>query len=165
MLRAVGGAWFPRTSRLAYKSMLGCLASRPTSMDIPEKKPTENSSFVRRWVYVSAGLVCVSLGGVGVFLPLMPTVVFLMLACFFFARSVPHLEHTLVRNRFFAPFLPLLDGKRSMTNSAKLTAIGVLWVCAGISCYLLIVNPLIPVWPIGVVIAINLIATYIIARL
>ena len=43
------------------------------------------------------------LGTAGVFLPLLPTVPFVLLAAFCFARSSPRLEHWLLRHRHFGP--------------------------------------------------------------
>ena len=47
---------------------------------------------VRRVAYVSVGLVCVGLGGVGLLVPGLPTTVFFILAATCFSRSHPRLE-------------------------------------------------------------------------
>ncbi|MEQ1540008.1 MAG: YbaN family protein, partial [Sphingorhabdus sp.] len=47
---------------------------------------------MKRPLYLTGGIVSTVLGVVGIFLPIMPTVPFLILAAFCFARSDPALE-------------------------------------------------------------------------
>ncbi|MDX2148782.1 MAG: YbaN family protein [Planctomycetota bacterium] len=58
-----------------------------------------------RWLLATLGVVCVVIAAAGAFIPLMPTTIFLIMACWCFARSCPWLEDRLVRNRFFRPFI------------------------------------------------------------
>src|SRR5690349_10596362 len=85
------------------------------SADPTESPPSTDSAHAvsrrspRRVVYASAGVVFVGIGAVGVFVPGLPTVIWLMGASYLFARSSPHLEAKLIRNRFFGPYLIYLD--------------------------------------------------------
>ena len=58
---------------------------------------------MRRLVYLSLGFASVALGALGVVLPLLPTVPFMLLAAFFFARSSPRLEAWIVDHPRFGP--------------------------------------------------------------
>lgn len=58
---------------------------------------------MRRFLYLGLGFVSVALGAVGVVLPLLPTVPFMLLAAFFFARSSPRLEAWIVDHPRFGP--------------------------------------------------------------
>ena len=60
-----------------------------------------------RIVWAFCGVLCVSFGALGVFLPLLPTVPFMLLAAFCFARSSPQLHHWLLNHPVFGP--PIVD--------------------------------------------------------
>jgi len=83
------------------------------------------------------GVVSVALGAIGAVLPVMPTTVFLIAACWCFARSNPVLEQRLVRNRFFGPFLGFLDSGSGMPMRAKVVSLLMMWSAIGVSGVLL----------------------------
>lgn len=58
-----------------------------------------------RFVCAGLGLLCVALGVVGAFLPLLPTVPFLILAAFLFAQSSPRLHNWILSHRTFGPLI------------------------------------------------------------
>lgn len=60
---------------------------------------------MKRQLYFLAGWISVGLGIVGAFLPLLPTVPFMILAAFCFARSSPRLEARLLNHPQFGPHI------------------------------------------------------------
>lgn len=58
---------------------------------------------MRRPLYVTAGVVSLGLGLAGVFLPLLPTTPFVLLAAFCFARGNPAWEARLLADPRFGP--------------------------------------------------------------
>lgn len=56
-----------------------------------------------RLLWLSAGLLSVGIGFVGVFVPLLPTVPLMLLAAFCFARSSPRLHDWLVTHPVYGP--------------------------------------------------------------
>jgi hypothetical protein len=62
-------------------------------------------------VWNAAGLVFVGIGIVGAFVPLLPTVVFLLLAAFCFARGSERLHDWLMNHRQFGP--PIRDWREN----------------------------------------------------
>jgi len=56
-------------------------------------------------IYLCLGLSCVLLAVVGIALPLLPTVPFLLLAAFFFARSSERLHSWLLSHAKFGPMI------------------------------------------------------------
>ncbi len=75
-----------------------------------------------RPVYFVLGLVCVALGIVGAFLPLMPSTIFLILAAWCFARSSRRLEAWLLQHRRFGPILRAWRDERAIPRRAKILA-------------------------------------------
>ena len=58
-----------------------------------------------RTLYLIGGFAALALGAVGVVLPLLPTVPFMILAAFCFARSSPRFEAMLIDNPTFGPHI------------------------------------------------------------
>ncbi|UWR07181.1 MULTISPECIES: YbaN family protein [Ruegeria] len=57
------------------------------------------------YLWATFGLLCVALAMIGVALPLLPTVPFLLLAAFCFARSSSRLHNWLMSHRTFGPLI------------------------------------------------------------
>jgi uncharacterized membrane protein YbaN (DUF454 family) len=74
-----------------------------------------------RLVWISFGWLCVALGVIGAALPLLPTVPFLLLAAFSFARSSPRLHAWLVAHPRFGP--PIRDWQATGAISRRVKRI------------------------------------------
>lgn len=87
----------------------------------------------KRWIYVAFGVLLVGIGALGVILPGLPATIFLLGATWCFGRSCPWLEERLLRNRFFAPYMRIVDGTEPMTNRARVATIGIIWLAVSSS--------------------------------
>ncbi len=87
----------------------------------------------RRWAFAGLGVASVGLGWLGVFVPGLPTTIFLIIASYCFARSCPWLEDRLLRIPLFAPYMKVLDEGRGMSRQAAASALISMWSCVGIS--------------------------------
>ena len=75
-----------------------------------------------RTLWTIAGFVCFGLGAIGAFLPLLPTVPFMLLAAYCFARGSERFHEWLITHPRFGP--PILDWQErgSISRRAKVMA-------------------------------------------
>lgn len=90
-----------------------------------------------RPLYLAGGIVAVGLGAIGAFLPLLPTVPFLLLAAFCFARSNPAWEAKLLNHPQWGPQLRDWRENRAIRRPAKIAAIGAMSVGVGFTWFTL----------------------------
>ncbi len=76
-----------------------------------------------RHLYLVGGLLCVGLGLIGVAIPIMPTVPFLLLAAFCFARSNPAWEQRLLNHPRYGAGLRDWRERKAIGRRAKVGAL------------------------------------------
>ena len=107
------------------------------------------------------GFMFVGLGLAGVFLPLLPTTPFLLLAAGCFARSSPAFHDWLLTHRLLGPYIRDWERDRSIPLTAKVTA--VVMMAASLSWMAFASNaPAIAVWMAGALL--SCVAAWIITR-
>lgn len=74
---------------------------------------------MKKYLYLLLGLISLGLGAVGSFFPVLPTVPFLMLATFCFARSSEKLHSWFVGTKLYQDNLADFAEGRGMTRKAK----------------------------------------------
>jgi hypothetical protein len=92
-------------------------------------------STVHRALFAALGAISVALAFVGVFVPGLPTTVFVIAASYLFARSSPTLDSWLRRNRWFGPTLQRVAEGQGMPLKSKVIALGSMWVGLTITWY------------------------------
>ena len=88
-----------------------------------------------RYVYLTLGLFFVGLGFLGVFLPILPTTPFLLVASYFFARSSQKLFLWLRRSRLFGPLIKDWQRHKGIRLRYKIRAVVVLVSVVGITLF------------------------------
>ncbi|MEL6522002.1 MAG: YbaN family protein [Pseudomonadota bacterium] len=99
-----------------------------------------------RIVWATCGIIALCLGTLGIALPLLPTVPFLLLAAFCFARSSPQLHKWLIEHPVFGP--PIQDWSRNgsiglpakRAATASIAVVFLISVFLGLSIYLLAIQ-------------------------
>ena len=77
---------------------------------------------MRRAAYLAAGSVSLALGALGVVLPLLPTVPFLILAAFCFGRSDPRVERWLLDHPSFGASIRRWRESGAISRKGKIAA-------------------------------------------
>ena len=75
---------------------------------------------MKRTILISLGLLCVGLGFVGVFVPGIPTTIFLIIALWAFTKSSEKLRHWLLNHKRFGPILNNWQEHKVVPRRAKI---------------------------------------------
>ena len=84
---------------------------------------------------VAAGSLCVGLAVLGVFLPLLPTTPFLLLASACYVRSSERLHGWLMGNRMLGPYIRNFRERRGIPLRGRVTMVVLLWLPLAYSIY------------------------------
>ena len=95
---------------------------------------------MKRPLWMAGGLIALGLAWIGVALPLLPTVPFLLLALFCFARGNPAWERRLLDHPRYGASLRDWRERRAISRKAKIAAL-VAMVWAGVLAWVLIGFP------------------------
>jgi len=88
---------------------------------------------LRKYLWVIAGIVSIGLGLIGVFLPVLPTTPFLLLAAYCFGRGSPRFYRWLVERSRIGVYIRSYREGRGVPLKQKLLTIALLWVMIGFS--------------------------------
>jgi uncharacterized membrane protein YbaN (DUF454 family) len=88
---------------------------------------------IRKALLIFLGTVCVGLGVLGIFLPLMPTTVFLLLAAYCYSKSSDRFHTWLLGNRWLGKYITTYRSGQGITVRQKCTTILTLWASIGFS--------------------------------
>ncbi len=75
---------------------------------------------IKKTIYIVVGCLSLGLGAVGAVLPLLPTVPFLMLAAYCFARSSEKLHNWFIQTRLYKENLESYVAGQGMTRRVKI---------------------------------------------
>ena len=117
-----------------------------------------------RYLLISAGTIFLGFGIIGIFLPVLPTTPFLLLAAACYARSSKRFYDWLMNNKWFGTYIKNYREGRGVPLKFKVFTISLLWITILVSVFFVINNYLIDllliIIAIGVTIHILTIKTY-----
>ena len=76
---------------------------------------------IKKIIFIVVGCICLALGTVGVFLPILPTTPFYLITLYCFARSSKRLEDWFKGTKLYKKHLESFVEKRGMLMSTKLS--------------------------------------------
>jgi uncharacterized membrane protein YbaN (DUF454 family) len=82
---------------------------------------------VVRGLLMAAGTISLFLGAIGIFLPILPTTPFLLLAAACYMRSSERLHKWLLGNRWFGEYIKNYQAGRGIPMKSKILALTLLW--------------------------------------
>lgn len=92
---------------------------------------------IRKALLIFAGTVCVALGVLGMFLPLLPTTVFLLMAAYCYSRSSERFHTWLLNNRVCGSYISNYKSGKGISIRQKGSTIAVLWASISFSIWML----------------------------
>lgn len=99
-----------------------------------------NLKNIKRNLLIISGTLSVGLGILGMFLPLLPTTPFLLLAGYCYARSSKRFYNWLISNRWCGEYIKNYQEGKGITLRHKVLAIILLWLTVSYSIWL------VPAW-------------------
>ncbi|MDZ4058810.1 MAG: YbaN family protein, partial [Bacteroidales bacterium] len=82
---------------------------------------------MKRQLYIILASIFVGLGTIGIFLPLVPTTPFLLLATYFYMNSSQKRLRWLLRNRLLGPYIRSYLSKEGIPLQLKIRTLILLW--------------------------------------
>ena len=101
------------------------------------KEQTISISPFAKYFYLISGFLLVAIGVIGIFLPLLPTTIFLILASFCFLKSSPKANDWLKNHKILGSYIDNYQNKTGLTRNSKIINIVTLWTSISLSAFLL----------------------------
>jgi len=117
-----------------------------------------------RWVLIAAGTIFLGLGILGIFLPILPTTPFLLLAAACYARSSKRFYNWLINNKWFGSYIKNYQEGKGVPLKVKVYTISLLWITILFSAFFIVhilwLKVLLILIAVGVTIHVLTIKTY-----
>ena len=79
-------------------------------------------------VYIILGSLCLALGIIGIFLPLLPTTQFLLLSAALYFRSSPRLYDWLLSHKQLGPYIRNFREHKAIPLRTKVISVSLVWI-------------------------------------
>lgn len=113
-------------------------------------------SRLSRFLWTAAGTFLLVLGLIAVFLPVLPTTPFLLLAVACYLRGSKRMYEWLMNNRVLGPYIKNYREGRGIPIKLKLFTITLLWLSIGFTAFVVINDPLVQIALIAIAMAVSI---------
>jgi uncharacterized membrane protein YbaN (DUF454 family) len=86
-------------------------------------------------VYLIIGTLALVLGAIGLFLPVLPTTPFVILAAACYLRSSKRMHAWILQSRLFGETIENFQAGRGLKRDTKIRALGLMWATISISAF------------------------------
>lgn len=91
---------------------------------------------IRKYLLIIAGSLSLALGIAGIFVPVLPTTPFLLLASFCYLRSSQRMYHWLMNHKILGPYIYNYVTYRAVKRNVKIGSLALLWLTLALSFFL-----------------------------
>ncbi len=91
-----------------------------------------------RYFLLIIGYLCVGLGVLGIFLPILPTTPFLLLASYLFYRSSPKAQQWLLTHKYLGAYISDFQIHKAIPLRVKIYSVSMLWITILLSAFVFI---------------------------
>ena len=105
-------------------------------MSSEQNVQVKSISPLTKYLYLASGFILVIIGVVGIFLPILPTTIFLILASACFIRSSPKANEWLRNHKILGMYIKNYQDKSGLTLKSKIINIILLWLMISASAFL-----------------------------
>ncbi len=106
-------------------------------MNYPKEEVKSLKPNLIRYAYLISGFLLVAIGVIGIFLPILPTTIFLILASACFVKSSPKANEWLRNNKYLGQYLKNYQDGTGLTIKSKIFTLIFLWSSILFSAYYL----------------------------
>ncbi|KZX10350.1 YbaN family protein [Methanobrevibacter curvatus] len=82
---------------------------------------------IKKLFYFSFGTIFLSIGTVGIFVPVLPSTPFVIVAALFYGKSSERAEKWIMRNKYFASYIKNYKEKIGIPKDVKIKSLVFLW--------------------------------------
>ena len=83
---------------------------------------------IKNIVLIITGYLFLTLGAVGIFIPVLPTTPFILAAAFCFSAASPKIYSRIKNNSFFGPYIENYKNKQGVKMPLKISSVVFVWI-------------------------------------
>ena len=99
-------------------------------------EPDKGVDRLKRGLFIAAGTICLGVGAVGIFVPLLPTTPLLLLSAACYFRGSKRMHNWMLNNKWFGTYIRSYREGKGIPIRTKVSIVALLWIAIGYSAFL-----------------------------